>query len=87
MLVFFVHINGFAVVSQVGQWTSEKKVKLEMHHDGRLHVQDILLGIGIIGNLDKVLQQRRINFFIFAGDEQGCDSNQLQLGSVNRVGR
>jgi hypothetical protein len=54
--VFLVHIDGFAVLIEVHQGTSEKKVKVEVRHDLGFHVQHILFGVGVVSNFDEILQ-------------------------------
>ncbi len=50
-----------------------------------LHVQDLSFGVGSVGDVHEVLYLGSIDFFVFRSDEHGCDSYQLQSGSLDVV--
>ena len=49
-----------------------------------LHSEDLLLGVGVVGDVDELAQFRGVNLLEFGGDEHGRGANQLQLASQNR---
>lgn len=49
-----------------------------------LHCDDILSGVRIVGDPHKIVDLRRIDFFILAGNEQAGDTNELQIRALCR---
>ena len=51
-----------------------------MEEDVLLHGQDLLPGVGIVGQVDEVLDRGRVDFFILGRDEQCSHTNELDFG-------
>ena len=44
-------------------------LKLQVEQDALLHVEDLLLRVGVVGEIDKVLDRWWVNLFILRGDK------------------
>jgi len=42
-------------------------------------VEDLVFGVSIISDIDEVLNNGSINFFVFTGNQHGSDTDQLQV--------
>lgn len=82
MLVLIVHFSKGAVFVKVHEGGGEKEVEFKGVHQQTFHSNEILGGIGIVGDLDEVFQLGGVDLFVLAGNEKGSDSDQLELGAV-----
>lgn len=51
----------------------------------RFHVQNFLACVGMVADVAAVSDLGRIDFFVFAGNQEGGDANKLKLGSFYDV--
>ena len=59
--------------------TRAGEIKVEGVDDHHFRLEDLVFGAGVVGNVDVVVQLRRVDFLEFAGDEHGRHADQLQL--------
>ena len=52
---------------------------MQLVEDLILHFNDLLLGDGVVGDSEQVLELRWVYFLILAGDVQRSDTQALQL--------
>ena len=62
-----------------------QNLELEPIEYGQLHPVQIVDVVSVVGVSDEVLAFRRKALFLFAGDEYGGDSDQLNLGENDVV--
>ena len=58
-------------------------VEIELHEHTELHLKDLFFGKGSLRTRNEVLDTRRVNLFVLAGNEHGSDPDELQLSSLN----
>lgn len=61
---------------------SEHQVKLQGAEDLPLGMDNLISSVGVVTNQYELLQIRRINLLVLAGEEQGGDPHQLELASL-----
>lgn len=61
------------------------QMEVQHLHDLLLHVEDLFLLVGVVGDVDEVIDVWGKQFFVLGGNEHGRHANQLQflLGSVD----
>lgn len=57
------------------------ELHLEHRENIGFHFEDLLAGVGLVADGHELLQARRVDFLVLAGDEQGGYSHELQLVS------
>ena len=76
-LLVNIHELGEPLKEQVG--TGEGDVEVEFLEHLAFHLQDLLLGVGLVGHVDKVSEIWWVDLLVLAGGEEGSDTNELQL--------
>lgn len=51
------------------------------------HLEDVFLRVSIVRDVDKVLDGRRVDVFVFGSDEHRCDANQLEVLALDLLRR
>ena len=57
-------------------------VKIKCLQNTPLHCEDFLFCVGVVSDVNKVLDDGGINLFILAGNEHGGYSDELELGAI-----
>jgi len=57
----------------------EGDVEVEFFEHLALHLENLLLRVGLVSDVDKISQIRWVNFFILAGGEKRGDAHQLEF--------
>ena len=52
--------------------------EIELFENVGFHVEDLLSGVGAVGDVDTVANQRWIDFFVFGGNQESRDAYQLE---------
>mmetsp|Transcript_112494 Transcript_112494/g.350598 ORF Transcript_112494/g.350598 Transcript_112494/m.350598 type:complete len:399 (+) Transcript_112494:242-1438(+) len=71
-------VHGLVPLQEVhGRWRAE----LELHgrQDGDLHAHDLLPRVGLVGDVDKVVDLRRVQLLELCGHEERRDAGELQV--------
>jgi len=58
------------------------QIELECIQDGHLHLEHLVLGLGLVGDLDEVAGLGGLYLFLLAGDQQAGHPDQLKFGAV-----
>lgn len=64
---------------QEGRERDEVDVEVQDGEHALLHLDDLLLVVGIVADMDVVFYQRWPYFFVLAGDEHGRDTHELEI--------
>ena len=70
-----------AVEEAVGGGVGEVEVEVNQNH--ALHGKNFLLGVGLVADVDEVLDLGGVDFLILAGYEKTCDSDELEFLSLD----
>ena len=55
------------------------EVEIKHPDDPELHLSDLSLGVGVVGDVDKVSGTRRVHLFYLGHEEHGSHTNQLKF--------
>mmetsp|Transcript_20077 Transcript_20077/g.55268 ORF Transcript_20077/g.55268 Transcript_20077/m.55268 type:complete len:272 (+) Transcript_20077:590-1405(+) len=69
--------RGLEVLQKI-RWRGRSNLEAEDRKHRDLHVHDLLLGIGVGGNIDEISQPRGLYLFELRCNQQGCNPHQLE---------
>ena len=56
--------------------------ELERGDDVDLHLEDLPVSVGLVGDVDKVAQLGRVHLLVLGGDEEAGDAHQLHVAGA-----
>ncbi len=71
--------GGLGVAAQKVQRNGPAQAEVEGLQDAVLHAQDGLLGVGLVGHVDEVVDFGSVHLLEFGRHEHGRQADQLQL--------
>ena len=80
-----VHVDRQAVALEQRGWDRAVELKVQRVHDLQLHLEDLVLREGILGDLHEISDHGRVELVNLAGDEHSCYAQQLELQDLDRL--
>merc|ERR1719228_125930 len=78
-----IHITSLGESAEEIKRDWAAQVKVQGAEDSQLHVPDLLAGVGVVSDVDKVRNLGSKDLFHLGSEEHGGHSHQLQLGPVD----
>ena len=78
-----VDLPGLRVTAEEVEWQGAAQVEAQGFEHQALHGTDVLLGVGVVGDVDKVVDLGGVHLLVLRGDQHGGHTHQLQLATAN----
>ena len=79
VVLFRINAGGFGVATEKVQRKRLSEVEIQRSQDIQLHGTNLRRSIGVVSDVDKVVNFRRVHLLIFGGDPHAADADQLKL--------
>merc|ERR1719391_680916 len=80
-----IHVTSLGVSAEEVERERSGEVEAESVENSQLHLPDLPGGVGVVRDVDEVVDLWSVHLLHLAGDEHGRDSNQLQLVASDGV--
>ena len=80
-----INVPGLGVPAQEVEGERAGEVEAERVEDPQLHLPDLPRGVGVVSDVDKVVDLWSVHLLHLAGNEHGRDSHQLELVTSDGV--
>ena len=79
VVLFGVDTGGFGVATEEVQRQRLTQVEVERPQDVQLHLTDLQRRVGVVGDVNEVVDLGRVHLLVLGRDPHATDANQLQL--------